>query len=45
MNHQPLPIDTDDELPPWLGERLRDITLHLHRDAHEASLDSEDTAP
>lgn len=45
MTRHPLPIDTDDELPPWLVERLRDITHRLQRDAHEASLDSEDTAP
>lgn len=42
---QRLPIDTDDELPPWLGERMRDTTHHIHRAAFEAALDSKDTAP
>jgi len=42
---QHLPIDTDDDLPPWLGQRMRDATHAIHRAAHEAALDSEDTAP
>jgi len=40
---QRLPIDTDEELPPWLGQRMRDTTYHIHRDAEEASHDSKET--
>lgn len=40
---QRLPIDTDDDLPPWLGQRMRDTTLHIHRAAAEAAQDSQDT--
>ena len=29
----------DDELPPWLGERYRDITMDIHRAATETALD------
>jgi hypothetical protein len=36
------PVD-DDELPPWLGERMRDVTHHIHHGAREASIDSEDS--
>lgn len=39
---QHLPIDTDDELPPWLGERMRNATHDIHRAAFEAALDSKD---
>lgn len=35
----------DDELPPWLGQRMRDATHHIHRAAHEAALDSKDATP
>lgn len=35
------PADVDEELPPWLGERLRDITDDIHRAAAEAALDEE----
>ena len=35
----------DDELPPWLGERFRDITHDIHRAAAEAERDTEDTHP
>jgi hypothetical protein len=37
-----LPID-DDELPPWLGQRMRDATHHIHRAAAEAAQE-QDTA-
>ena len=33
----------DDELPPWLGERFRDITHDIHRAAAEAERDTEET--
>lgn len=36
-----LPPDPDDELPPCLGERLRDITEDIHRAAEEAALEEE----
>ncbi|MGP1666711.1 MAG: hypothetical protein ACTS5I_12520 [Rhodanobacter sp.] len=39
-----LPIDTDDELPPWLGERMRDTFHDIFRAADEAANDSEDAA-
>lgn len=42
---QRLPIDTDDELPPWLGQRMRDTTHHIHRAADEAALETKDIAP
>ncbi len=42
---QRLPIDTDDELPPWLGQRMRDTTHHIHRAAAEAALDAEEATP
>lgn len=32
----------DDELPPWLGERFRDITHDIHRAAADAARDTED---
>lgn len=38
----PLPID-DEELPPWLGERVRDTTHHIYRAAAEAAQDQQDT--
>ena len=41
---QHLPIDYDDDLPPWLGERIRDTTYHIHRDAEEASHDFREPA-
>lgn len=41
-NSQRTPLDDDDELPPWLGQRLRDTTDHIHRAAFEAALDSKD---
>jgi hypothetical protein len=38
--HRP---ELDDELPPWLGERFRDITHDIHRAAFEAQQDEEPT--
>lgn len=38
------PIDTDDELPPWLGQRMRDTTHYIHRAAAEAEQDHPDNA-
>lgn len=35
--------DTDEELPPWLGERIRRTTNDIHRAAYEAEQDSKDT--
>lgn len=40
----PLAIDYDDDLPPWLGQRVRDTTFHIHRAAIETAQDSEDAA-
>lgn len=40
---QRTPRDDDDELPPWLGQRMRDTTHHIHRAAIEAAQDFEDT--
>lgn len=40
---QRLPIDTDDELPPWLGERMRDTFLDIFQAAHEVAQDKKDT--
>lgn len=34
----------DDDLPPWLGERMRNTTHDIHRAAEEAAQDSEDAA-
>ncbi|MGS1014081.1 hypothetical protein ACVCL0_09190 [Rhodanobacter sp. UC4450_H17] len=42
-NAQRRPLDDEDELPPWLGERHRDTTHHIHLAAHAAALDSKDT--
>jgi hypothetical protein len=42
---QRAPLDDDDELPPWLGQRMRDATHDLHRAAFEAALDSKDATP
>ena len=39
------PDDDDDELPPWLGQRMRDTTYHIHRAADKATLDSKDATP
>jgi hypothetical protein len=44
QQRQPLPIDYDDDLPPWLGQRVRDTTFHIHRAAAETAHDSEDAA-
>lgn len=41
---QHLPIDTDDELPPWLGERMRDTFHDIFHAAADAATDSEDAA-
>lgn len=41
---QRLPIDTDEELPPWLGERMRDTFHDIFHAAAEAAQDSEDAA-
>jgi hypothetical protein len=41
----PHPLIDEDELPPWLGQRMRDTTFHIHRAADEASLDPKDIAP
>ena len=41
----PVHVDPDrDELPPWLGERMRRTTHDIHRAAAEAAQDTEDTA-
>lgn len=45
MNSQRASIDTDDELPPWLGQRMRDTTHHIHRAAHEAQQDEQEPTP
>jgi hypothetical protein len=42
---QRAPLDDDDELPPWLGQRMRDATHDIHRAAFEAALDSKDATP
>lgn len=39
------PLDDDDELPPWLGQRIQDTTHDIHRAAFEAALDSKDATP
>lgn len=39
---QRAPLDDDDELPPWLGQRMRDTTHHIHRAAHHAQQDEQD---
>lgn len=36
----PLPID-DDELPPWLGERIRTTTHDIHQAARAAQQDED----
>lgn len=41
---QRLPVDTDDELPPWLGERMRDAFHDIFRKAAETAQDQEDPA-
>jgi hypothetical protein len=38
------PLIDEDELPPWLGQRMRDTTHHIHRAAAEAAQDHQDTA-
>jgi hypothetical protein len=38
------PDGDNDELPPWLGERMRDTTHDIHRAAAEAAQDSQDHA-
>jgi len=38
------PLPDDDELPPWLGQRMRDTTHHIiRRAALAAAQDHEDT--
>jgi len=37
-------IDHEDELPPWLGERLRDATYQIFRSAAEAALATQENA-
>jgi hypothetical protein len=44
QQREPLAIDYGDDLPPWLGERMRDTTFHIHRAAIETAQDSEDAA-
>lgn len=41
---QHTPTSDDDELPPWLGQRMRDTTHHIHRAAHEAQQDEQDAS-
>lgn len=35
-------LPPDDELPPWLGERVRDITHDIYRTAEEAAADDQE---
>lgn len=37
MTAAPHPLIDEDEWPPWLGERMRDTTHHIHRAAAEAA--------
>lgn len=39
-----MPVD-DDDLPPWLGERLRDDFYHLFRRETGPDADTEETPP
>lgn len=39
----PHPLIDEDELPPWLGERMRDTTHHIHRAAAEAAQEQDTT--
>lgn len=36
-------FDTDDELPPWLGMHMRDVTDDIHRAAEDLALDQKET--
>lgn len=40
---QRTPLDDDDELPPWLGQRMRDTTHHIHRAAAEVAQEQDTT--
>lgn len=42
-SHPPTVLNDDDARPVWLGERMRDVTHAIHRTAHEAALDDQDT--
>lgn len=41
QQREPLAIDYGDDLPPWLGARVRDTTHDIHRAAEEAAADQE----
>lgn len=35
VTHAHLPTEPEDDLPPWLGHRMQDVTHTIHRVASE----------